>query len=282
LLPNVTIVEADMSNPPTLVKAFQGAEVVFAVTNFYDPRILENPLEEARQGCAVADIAKETNVKLVLWSTVPSALLRTGARFDSPRLVENKFTVSQYLKYREIPHIDVYLGFYMDNWTNPYFGAITKAQDGAIEVHQPVLKVETKLGMVWAEHDLGRTVVAILESYRDKPEMLGKPIYCVGGQYSTGDLVEEIKRQTGRQARMVGAPTSGAKDLDEMYGYYNEWGVYRDVQIPHPKTTELGVILSSLSDFVREEVVPFIKTLGKVELSPKVFGPASTVAVESS
>ena len=44
LLPNVTIVEADMSNPPTLVKAFQGAEVVFAVTNFYDPRILENPL----------------------------------------------------------------------------------------------------------------------------------------------------------------------------------------------------------------------------------------------
>jgi hypothetical protein len=271
-----------MSNPPTLVKAFQGAEVVFAVTNFYDPHILENPLEEARQGCAVADIAKETNVKLVLWSTVPSAPLRTGARFDSPRLVENKFTVSQYLKYRKIPHIDVYLGFYMDNWTNPYFGAITKAQDGAIEVHQPVLKIETKLGMVWAEHDLGRTVVGILENYRDKPDMLGKPIYCVGGQYSTGDLVEEIKRQTGGQARMVGAPTSGAKDLDEMYGYYNEWGVYRDVQIPHPKTTELGVTLSSLSDFVREEVLPLIKTLGKVELGPKAFGPASTVAVESS
>jgi uncharacterized protein YbjT (DUF2867 family) len=273
----VTVVEADMSDPPTLVKAFQGAEAVFAVTNFYDPRILQNPLEEARQGCALADIAKETNVKVVLWSTVPSALLRTGARFDSPRLVENKFTVSQYLKYRQVPHIDVYLGFYMDNWIN--FSSISNAQDGAIEVYQPILKAETKLGMVWTERDLGRTIIGILKNYRDKSDMLGKPIYCVGGQYSTGEVVEEIKRQTGRETRMVSTPTSGAKDLDDMYGYYNEWGVYWDVQIPHPKTTELGLAFSSLSDFVREAVLPFIKTLGKAESNP--MGLGLTVAAES-
>jgi hypothetical protein len=120
------------------MKAFQGAEAVFALTNFYDPKNIQNPLDEARQGCAMADIAKEMDVKVVLWSTVPSALVRTGAKFDSPRLVENKFTVSQYLKYREIPHIDVYLGFFMDNWIN--FRSICKAEDGAIEVHQPLLK----------------------------------------------------------------------------------------------------------------------------------------------
>jgi uncharacterized protein YbjT (DUF2867 family) len=269
-LPNVTVVEGDMSDPRTLIPAFQGAEAVFAVTNFYDPRILANPLEEARQGCAVADIAKETGVKLVLWSTVPSALLRTGATFDSPRLVENKFTVSQYLKYRQIPHIDVYMGFYMDNWIN--FSSITKAQDGAIEVHQPVFKPETTIGMVWTERDLGRTIIGILRNYRDKSDMLGKPIYCVGGQYSTGDVVEEIKRQTGCESRMVCAPTSGAKDLDDMYGYYNEWGLYRDVQIPHPKTTELGLTFSSLSDFVREAALPFIETLGKGEVNTKGLG----------
>jgi uncharacterized protein YbjT (DUF2867 family) len=268
-LPNVTLVEADMSDPPTLVKAFQGAEAVFSVTNFYDSKILQNPLEEARQGCAVAEIAKETGVKVVLWSTVPSALLRTGAKFDSPRLVENKFTVSQYLKYRQIPHIDVYLGFFMDNWIN--FSSISRAQDGAIEVHQAILKPETKFGMVWVERDLGRTIVAILKNYQDKPQMLGKPIYCVGGQYSTGDVVEEIKRQTGHEARMVCMPTTGAKDLDDMYGYYNEWGLYRNVQIPHPETTELGLTFSSLSDFVREAVLPFNKTLGKAESNPRGF-----------
>jgi uncharacterized protein YbjT (DUF2867 family) len=271
----VTVVEADMSDPPTLVKAFQRAEAVFAVTNFYDPHILQNPLEEARQGCAVADIAKETNVKLVLWSTVPSALLRTGARFDSTRLVENKFTVSQYLKYRQIPHIDVYLGFFMENWIN--FSSISIAQDGAIEVHQARLKEKTKLGMVYCERDLGRTIIAILTNYRDKPDMLGKPIYCVGGQYSTEDVVEEIKRQTGREAKMIGTPTSGSKDLDDMYDYYNEWGVYRDVQIPHPETTDLGLTFSSLSDFVREAALPYSKTLAETGLNPKGLG--LTVAV---
>jgi uncharacterized protein YbjT (DUF2867 family) len=265
----VTVVEADMSDPSTLVKAFQGAEAVFGVTNFYDPQILKNPLEEARQGCAVAEIAKETNVKVVLWSTVPSGLVRTGAKFASIPLVENKFTVSQYLKYRQIPHIDVYMGFFMDNWIN--FASISRAQDGAIEVHQAVLKPETKFGMVWTERDLGRTIIAILKNYQDKPQMLGKPIYCVGGQYSIGDVVEEIKRQTGGEARMVGMPTTGAKDLDEMYGYYNEWGLYRDVQIPHPKTTELGLTFSSLSDFVREAVLPFAETLGKAESKPRGF-----------
>jgi uncharacterized protein YbjT (DUF2867 family) len=268
-LPNVTIIEADMSDPPTLVKAFKGAEAVFAVTNFYDPKILQDPLEEARQGCAMADVAKETDVKIFLWSTVPSALIVTGAKFNSPRLVENKFTVSQYLKYRGVPHVDVYLGFFMDNWIN--FGSISKAKDGSIEVHQPLLRPETKLGMVWVERDLGRTIIALLKNYRDKPQILEKPIYCVSGQYSTADVVEEIQKQAGREARVVTLPTSGAKDLDEMYHYYNEWGVYRDVQIPHPRTTELGVTFSSLSEFVQEEVLPITETLNRVESKPRGF-----------
>lgn len=265
----MVIIEADMSNPPSLVKAFQGAEAVFAVTNFYDPKILQDSLEEARQGCAMADIAKATGVRLFMWSTVPSALLVTGAKFNSPRLVENKFTVSQYLKHREIPHIDVNLGFFMDNWIN--FTSISKADDGSIEVHQPIVKPQTKLGMVWVKRDLGRTIIAILKNYQDKPQILGKPIYCVGGQYSTEDVVEEIKRQTGRDARVITLPTSGAKDLDEMYHYYNEWGVYRDVQIPHPKTIELGVTFSSLSSFVREAIIPYTTTLGRAEPNPRGF-----------
>jgi hypothetical protein len=258
-----------MSDPPTLVKAFKGAEAVFAVTNFYDPKILHDPLEEARQGCAMADVAKEMDVKVVLWSTVPSALMLTGAKFDSPRLVENKFTVSQYLKYRDIPHIDVFLGFFMDNFVN--FGSISKTKDGSIEMHQPLLRPETKLGMVWVERDLGRTIIAILENYRDKPQILGKPIYCVGGQYSTVDVVEEITNQTGREARVVTLPTSGAKDLDEMYHYYNEWGVYRDVEIPHPKTTDLGVTFSSLSAFVQEAVLPITEGLDQDHSNPRGF-----------
>jgi uncharacterized protein YbjT (DUF2867 family) len=121
----VILVQADLSQPRTLQDAFTGADAVYGVTNFYDGANAADSLDEARQGCAMADMAKETGVKLFIWSTVPSALLRSSAQFDSPRLVENKFTVSQYLKYKKVPHVDLYLGFYMDNWIN--FGQIAKA-----------------------------------------------------------------------------------------------------------------------------------------------------------
>ena len=78
-LPNVTVLRADISDKLTLGPAFRGAEAVFAVTNCYDPQIQKDTLEEARQGCKMADVAKEQGVELFIWSTVPSALVRTGA-----------------------------------------------------------------------------------------------------------------------------------------------------------------------------------------------------------
>ncbi|KAL1962120.1 hypothetical protein VTN77DRAFT_587 [Rasamsonia byssochlamydoides] len=209
----------------------------------------------------MADIAMETGVKLFIWSTVPSALLRTRAKFDSPRLVENKFTVSQYLKYRKVPHVDLYLGFYMDNWIN--FGQISKTADGStIEISQPKLHPDVKIGMVWIERDLGRTVSAILDRFHEHPDVvLGRSFYCVSGQYSTNDFKDCIKREIGCDSRVLTPSTSGLRDLDIMYDYYNVWGVYRDVEIPDPTTEGLVRKFSSLSEFVKGAVVPFVKTL---------------------
>jgi uncharacterized protein YbjT (DUF2867 family) len=256
----VSVVQADLSDPQTIVPAFQGAEVVYAVTNFYDPKLQEaGTLEEARQGCYMADVAKQTGVKLFIWSTVPSALLRTGAKFDSPRLVENKFTVSQYLKFRDVPHVDLYLGFYMDNYIN--FGCISRAADGAIEVALPVMKPDTKIGMVWAERDLGQTVLAIITKYGTNQHIFGKSIYCVSGQYSTSDVAHEISKRTGKAVRVVTTPSSGFEDLDTMYQYYNQWGVYREEEISRVLEAELEISFAPLAAFVQNTVVPFIEKL---------------------
>ncbi|KAH8811321.1 hypothetical protein F5884DRAFT_749710 [Xylogone sp. PMI_703] len=257
-LPNVTLVEADMSKPDTLIPAFKGAEAVYAVTNFYDPSIQNDTLEEARQGCAMADIAKEQGVKLFIWSTVPSALLRTGARFNSPRLVENKFTVSQYLKYKEIPHVDLHLGLFMDNFIN--FGCMGKDGSG-YTISQPILHPDVKLGMIWIERDLGRSVAAILKKYTSSPEILGKSLYCVSGMYSMQDVVDEVKKHTGKDTRLITTPDSGFEDLNQMYHYYNEWGLYADIQIPHPLSVETGLSLTPLPEFVNKTVVSFVRKL---------------------
>lgn len=251
--------QADLCQPSTLKTAFSGADAVYGVTNFYDSANATDSLNEARQGCTMADLAKETGVKLFIWSTVPSALLVSKAHFDSPRLVENKFYVSQYLKYKKVPHVDVYLGFYMDNWIN--FGQISKVADGVIEITQPRLNPDVKLGMTWIKRDLGRVVAGILGKFFKGEDVLGRSFCCVSGQYNTNDLRDTIQQELGVKARINTPPAVGIRDLDVMYDYYNVWGVYRDIAIPDPATSSLIGKFSSLSDYVKEEMGPAIKNL---------------------
>jgi hypothetical protein len=259
LSPNVSLFKANLSQPSTLKDAFTGATVVYGMTNYYDAENVADGLNEARQGCAMVDIAKEAGVQLFIWSTIPSALLRSAAQFDSPRLVENKFTISQYLKYRKVPHVDLHLGFYMDNWLN--FGQVAEGKDGVVEIAQPRMKPETKIGMVYLEKDLGPVVDGILSKFFEGEDILGQAFYCVSALQSTNDFCETVQRELGVDARVLTPPTTGFKDLDIMYDFYNVWGVYRDIEIPHPETLSLVGKLSTMSDFVTEQVAPFLKSL---------------------
>ncbi|KAK6386290.1 hypothetical protein LTS17_001865 [Exophiala oligosperma] len=261
-LPNVTMVRAHFNEPATLLDAFTGAEAVYALTNFYDGENQGNPLQEAQQGIKIADAAKQAGVRFLIWSTVPSALLRSKGHFDSPRLVENKFYVSAYLKQIGLPHVDVYLGFYYENWRN--FGLFSICEsDGAVKIVQPTMKPETKIGMTWIERDLGPTVDAILKTYQTRPDLIGpcKEVYCVGGHHSTAEVAKEIQRQTGRETRIITAPHSGFDDLDVMYRYYNDYGLYNEFPVPTKETKDLGIKFHTLEKFVNEGVVPYINGL---------------------
>ena len=262
-LPNVALVTADLSDKSTLVPAFRDSCAIYGVTNFYDPANQIDTLAEACQGCNIADVAKECSVSLVIWSTVPSALIRTAARFDSPRLVENKFTVSQYLKRQGVPHCDLYLGFYIENWTN--FGQIATAEDGALEISQPIMRPDVELGMVWVGKDLAPVVLGILNRFGEKQEdVLGKEFYASRGKYSTQDFATSMQNHTGREARVLTPEGSGFKDLDVMLEYYNGWGVYTENVLPDAGTVALGVGFSSLKDFTREVMEPYVENISNI------------------
>ncbi|KAK4948695.1 hypothetical protein LTR10_012699 [Elasticomyces elasticus] len=262
-LANVSVFKAHFLDPASLVAAFKGVEVVYALTNFYDPENQANPLQELEQGIIIADAAKEAGVQFFIWSTVPSALLRMKGRFESTRLVENKFYVSAYLKQINLPHIDLYLGFYYDNWIN--FGLVSLASDGTIQVIQPILQPETKIGMVWTQRDLGPTVDVVLKKYRTTPGLLNGEIYCVGGYNSTADFARELQKQTGKTVRIVGGPTTGFQDLDTMYEYYNRHSVYSEFELPKKESLDLGIRFHTLEDYVREVAVPYVNKLGQAE-----------------
>ncbi|KAH8889600.1 NAD(P)-binding protein [Thozetella sp. PMI_491] len=263
-LPNVTTVPADMSKPETLLAPMQGAEAVFAITNYYDSEVQDDPFLEVRHGCNLADKAKEAGVGLFIWSGVPSALVRSGGRYKSNNLVENKSTISQYLRYKEIAHVNLNVGFYLDNWVATYLngmvhGALTRTADGSLELTQPLLKPEAKQGMIWIEKDLGAVVAAILSCWLERSDLIGNTVWAAYGHNCMSEVVAEIGKQSGCPVRLVTPTTTGIADLDELYGYENEFGVLTDIQLPDPLTSSLGITFHGLEDWVREEVIPSIR-----------------------
>jgi uncharacterized protein YbjT (DUF2867 family) len=252
----VTVVQADYDDEESLVAAFQDAEAVFGLTNFFDPAVQNDPDVEVRQGRRMGDVCKRLGVSVFIWSTSPSGLV--GGSPKSQRVFENKYAVSQYLAEKEIPHVDVYVGTYMDNWRR--LGGFARTEDGgSLQLTLPVWERHAKIGLTYVEKDLGATVVAVLDNYRAKPAILTEPVYCIAGLWSSGDFVQEIERQLGEDVSLITTSTCGNPYLDHAYRSFNAWGVALDVNLPHPSHTLLGIELHTLEDYVREDIVPFVK-----------------------
>jgi hypothetical protein len=133
--------------------------------------------------------------------------------------------------------MDMYLGFYMDNWIN--FGQISKDINRVIKIMQPRLKLDIKLGITWVKQDLGYVITGILSKFFKGKDILGRSFYCISGQYNTNDLCDTIQQELGVKACINTPPAVGISDLDVMYNYYNVWGVYRDIEILDPATSSL-------------------------------------------
>ncbi|KAK7418031.1 hypothetical protein QQX98_004170 [Neonectria punicea] len=108
------------------------------------------------------------------------------------------------------------------------------------KIFQPVWKPDVKIGLTYVERDLGLTVLAILENYETKPELLKEPVYAVPSMWSPGDLAWEIEKQSGEKVRIVNPPSWGNKWLDITYTHYNEWGVFLTLSSPTPRTLLWG------------------------------------------
>jgi uncharacterized protein YbjT (DUF2867 family) len=255
----VTVVRVDYDDEESLVAAFHGAEAVFGLTDFFDPAVQENPEVEVTQGCRMGDVCKRLGVGVFIWSTSPSGLMRAGGVMNSQRLCENKYAVSQYLAAQGIPHVDVYVGTYMDNWRR--LGGFARTGDGCLQLTQPVWERNAKIGLTYVEKDLGATVIAILENYHAKAEILTEPIYCIAGLWSSGDFAQEVERQLGEQVSLVTPSTCGNVYLDHAYKSFNTWGLSLDVSLPHPSHSLLGIELHTLEDYIREDVVPFVRAV---------------------
>ncbi|HEU4411809.1 MAG TPA: NmrA family NAD(P)-binding protein [Polyangiaceae bacterium] len=74
------VVEADLTKPETLGRAFEGADGVFVVTNFWE----KSGASEQEQARAAVRAAAAAGVRHFVWSTLPDVHAISGGRFEVP------------------------------------------------------------------------------------------------------------------------------------------------------------------------------------------------------
>jgi|SRR5262245_37579241 len=223
------VVKADLDDVESLKKAFVGAYAVYGVTNFWEHFSAE---KEKVQATNIADAAKATGVKHIIWSTLE----------DTRKLMQPDDTRMpiQQGKYR-VPHFDVkaeanalfaglpvtYLltSFYWDNLYK--FGlAPKKGDDGVYSWSFPM--GNAKLAGMAAE-DIGKTAYGIFKAGK---QYLGKTVGIVSQNLTIAEMGDKLTKGLGigpvkynpvdaNMYRGFGFP--GADELGNMFQVYRDF-----------------------------------------------------------
>ncbi|KAJ2608319.1 hypothetical protein H4S08_004495 [Coemansia sp. RSA 1365] len=229
--PGVEWVQADMNDLLSLRKAFTGADIVFGMTNFFDQDILAKVAEgdidaEFVQGKNIVDAAISEGVESLIYSGLDSMKQLSNGKYTSVVHFEGKYKVEKYLlsKTHCIKGYVIYLGSYMQNYTNPNFTRISVDDMQTIEFVFPYLPT-TLLPLVDPASDTGPVVKYIL----DHPsECLGFPIEVSGGYYEAQEMATAYFKATGRPARYVQTSykSAGSEDFVQMFKGISEFGLF--------------------------------------------------------
>ncbi|ROV91522.1 hypothetical protein VMCG_09445 [Cytospora schulzeri] len=264
------VVRADLTVPSSLPAALEGCWGVFGVTNFYDSRVKDDPGSEEQQGRNLVDAAMAAasasaggggsgggTVECFLWSTLPSSRALSGGRFVS-RIYEGKYHVDDYIREKGFPACFLYTGnFYENMILRSHMRYV--AETDTIEFRQPLLNADTKLAMLFVEKDLSGIAKAVFDQWDSrKGELNHRYLYCCDARVSPDDILDCVRRVTGKNAVYVRLETTGWKDRDVMFQLYNECGMYGDKKIPDENVLALGVKLHGIEDFVRSRLLPHL------------------------
>ncbi|KAF4934213.1 NmrA-like family domain-containing protein 1 [Colletotrichum fructicola] len=190
----VEMVSADLNNKDSLVKAFKGSYAVFAVTNYWESLDMQ---VEIQQGKNIADAAKETDVKFLIWSSqlnikkLSNGVLSNLYHFDSKAIVE------EYIRELGIPATFFLPGFYMSNVPGAMFRP--SAEDAAWTFALPI--PPTAIFPMYYTGDTGKYIKgAVLH----EKEVLGKRILGATAYMTGQEIVDGFKRvfpESGKTAR---------------------------------------------------------------------------------
>ncbi|KAH7412949.1 hypothetical protein BKA64DRAFT_616561 [Cadophora sp. MPI-SDFR-AT-0126] len=251
------IAQADLTKPPTLPAAFKDVWGVFAVTDFYDTAVLEDPMSEEKQGKNIVDAAAKAGVQCFLWSTLPSSFEISGGQFVT-RLYEGKSSVDKVIRDAGLSGAFIRTGNFYENMILRKYAAYDKDAD-VITMARPIITANAEITTLYVEKDLGAICKAIYDQWDTKKSSLdGKYFLASGARETQGQINEVLERVSGKKVVFTTRPTTGIKDRDIMLQLYNAVGMYPGVTVPAPEVLDLGIKLHSCEDYIRERLLPHL------------------------
>jgi uncharacterized protein YbjT (DUF2867 family) len=224
------VVAADVDDPASLRRAFEGAHGAFCVTFFWDHF---SPDKEKAQAKAMADAAKAAGVAHAVWSTLDDTRERVPLSDDRMPTLQGRYKVphfdakgesDRYFRDAGVPTTFLLTSFYWDNLI--HFGMGPKpGPDGTLVFTLPM--GDKKLPGIAAE-DIGRCAYGV---FKRGPELVGKTVGISGDQLSGAQMAAELTRALGRKvthyspsyAEYRGYGFPGADDLGNMFQYKAEF-----------------------------------------------------------
>lgn len=229
------VVEADVNDEASLVKAFTGAYGAFCVTFFWEHLSAEREKQEARN---MANAAAKAGVKHAIWSSLEDT--RKSMSLDDPRMptLHGKYKVPHfdakgeadaYFAEAGVPTTILLTAFYWDNFI--HFGAgPKKGPDGQLALTMPM--GDKRLPGIAAE-DIGRCAYGI---FKAGTKYIGKTVGIAGGHYTGEQMAASLSKALGQPVTYNAVPPD----------------VYRS--FPFPGADEMGNMFQYKADFEEQYV----------------------------
>ncbi|WP_394823921.1 NmrA/HSCARG family protein [Pendulispora albinea] len=229
------LVRGDLEAPASLREAMRGAHGVFSVQAFSQT----DASLEVRQGIHVADLAKETGIAHVVYSSVGGAERSTGiAHFDS------KWRIEEHLRGLGVPLTVLRPVFFMENFASFNGPALV---DGSL-VLRMALRPETRLQVVAV-----RDIAVFAANAFEQPDFyLGRAIELAGDALTMTELASTFQRATGIPTRFESQPTAQLRAFSEELASMFEWFDAKGYAADIPALRGLYPGLTTLETWLRD------------------------------
>ena len=224
------LVAADVDDPESLLRAFEGAYGAYCVTFFWAHFSPKKEIAEAR---AMAQAAKHAGLQHVIWSTFEDTRKWVPLSDNRMPTLQGKYKVAHFDGKAEanaaftelgVPTTFLLTSFYWDNLI--YFGAgPKKGPDGKLAITFPM--GDKKLPGIAAE-DIGKCAYGIFKRGR---EFIGKTVGVAGEHLTGAQMAAALTKALGQEVRYndvspdvyrsFGFP--GADDLGNMFQFKRDF-----------------------------------------------------------